>query len=580
MMRHFFCFLAAVGSFVSLSFSQSIELEPITVKKSFDESLFQTTDYFSKYEIAQAPFNSLEEIVDYCSSINLKSRAPFGVQQDISLRGSTFEDNFVSLAGIDISDPQSGHFSLEIPLTSADLEEIEVFKDAQKLNFVPKKPKDKGVLLRSSFGQHALWEKLLSFNFPLKDVNNRISVEHKVSSGGRQDTDFDIYNFSCHSLLEDEFKELEFLFGATKRDFGADAFYVTSRPHEQEHITQRFFSLRSALLQENSKLDNTIYFRRHSDKYILDRHNKPLYTNYHTTYVYGSQTSFDFYDDLYLSFNIEREKVTSTNIDTHYRLRKGVAAGIKERRINDFIFDAGAGVDYYERWQYLEKAHLKAGYFLKDDLKLKFCFNRFWRPPSFTELYYNDGYSIGNDGLSVQKTNSFEWGLDYLTQDDLNLGGTLFLKDQHGTIDWCKNSSSAAYRARNVGNLKAYGVDLYAEKKFDAGYLRKLRVDYTYLDLAKDNPYNISKYVFDYSSHKAVSMAGLDFGGISLNLISNFLRPIERKEYVTFDMKLEKKISDFVLSLEGTNIFNNDYWEMKDIEGVGRWYKISVGYVF
>lgn len=579
-MRHLVCFLGLAVSFAPLSFSESIDLEPITVEKSFSSSLFQTTDYFSQEEISCVPFTSLEEIIKYSSSISLKSRAPFGVQQDISLRGSTFEDNFVSLAGVDIGDPQTGHFSLEVPLTSADLEGIEVSKGSQKLNFVPKKPKSEGMLLRSSFGQHALWEKLFSVNFPLSGVKNRVSFEHKVSSGARQDTDFDIYNFSCHSLLESSDREFEFLFGATQRDFGADAFYVASRPHEEEHITQRFFSLRSGFIEESFKVNNTLYFRRHSDKYILNRHNPSLYTNYHTSYVYGMKNCFDFNNGLFVSLDAEREKVTSTNLHNHYRVNKGASMGVKEKRIGDFIFDASCGVNYYERWRYLENSRLGAGYFLKDDLKLKFCFNRFWRAPSFTELYYNDSFNIGIDSLSVQKTNSYEWGIDYLPQETLNLGGSFFIKDQHDTIDWVKNSAAAAYRAHNVGKVKSYGIDLYAEKKFSLPLIKKLRSDYTYLNLAKDNPYNISKYVFDYNRHKVVSTAALEFGGAALNLIGNFIRPLDRKEYVTFDVKIERKISGFVLSLEGINIFNADYWEMKDIEGASRWYKMSVGYEF
>jgi iron complex outermembrane receptor protein len=301
-------FLLAFLSITSFSFSQEIELEKIPIKKIFLDIPTQSVDYFSPERIEILPFFSLEEIIDYSSSVDLKKRSIFGIQQDISLRGSIFEDTSVSLQGIKINDPQTGHFSLELPITSADLEEIEIFKNSQRINFIPKRPKEKGFLLKSFFGQHALWEKLLSFNFPLKKVKNRFSLEHKISCGAKQDTDFEIYNFSYHSLWEEDFGEIEFLFGSTLRDFGADSFYSEKFPHQQEHTDQRFFSLQANLKEEIFKLNSTLYFRRHTDKYILDRHNLLLYTNYHTTYIYGLKNELDFYNNFFLLFDVEEKR--------------------------------------------------------------------------------------------------------------------------------------------------------------------------------------------------------------------------------------------------------------------------------
>jgi len=575
----FFLFVLICVFFVSSVFSQEIELEEITIKRLFLEIPTQGVDFFSHKKIEDFPYFSLEEIVDYSSSVDLRKRSVFGIQQDISLRGSIFEDNFVSLEGIKINDPQTGHFNLELPLTSADLEEMEIFKNSQKINFILKRPKEKGFFLRSSFGQYALWEKLMSFNFPLKEIKNRISLEHKISSGARQDTDFEIYNSSYHTLWEEDNKEIEFLFGYTKRDFGADSFYSVKYPHQEEHTDQKFFSLKTKLEEEFFNLNNTLYLRRHQDKYILNRHNPPAYTNYHTTYVYGENLEFDFSNDFFLLFDIKREKITSTKLNNHRRLSKGLSLGIKDKKILDFIFNISGGFDYYENWEYLENYHLGFGYFLKDNLKLRFSFDRIWRVPSFTELYYSDPVNIGNRNLGIQKSNNFEWGWDFF-RDNLNLNFGFFLRDQSDTIDWVKNISSDPWQAENIGDLNVYGFDFYSEFNLKDRLLNKFSLGYTYLNLDRENPYNFSKYVFDYNRHKFVSNLELNFKGISLNLITNFSKPIDRKEYITFDLKIEKKISNFKLSLEGINIFNRDYEEMKDIKGSPRWYKVSLTYSF
>jgi len=560
--------------------SQDISLEPLVIEKSFSSASLASTDYFYSDDIESLPYFSPEEIIDYSSSVDLRKRSGFGIQQDVSLRGSIFEDTKIKIEGLNINDPQTGHFSLELPLSSADIEEVEVFKNSQVINFSLKKPKAKGILIRSFLGQHALGEQLVSVNFALGDINNRISMEHKASSGARQDSDFEIYNFSSHSLLEDDDKKIEFLFGSTERDFGAADFYSASFPHQEEHTTQQLYSLGGKLKLENIDWNNKVYFRRHSDKYILNRHNPPFYTNFHTTYVYGLESEVDFKNNIFAGLNLEREKVTSTNLNKHRQLNKGFSLGFREKRIDKLAFDFEAGLNYYESWEYLDQSHLGLRYFLKDNLSLRFSFDRLWRAPSFTELYYTSSSDVGNSNLGVQKSNNFEVGADFFPYSDLRLSLNTFLRDQHDTIDWAKNLSSNPWQADNVGNIKAYGFDFSLEKSFEDFLLKKVNLGYTYLSLDKDSPYNFSKYVFDYDRHKVVTRFDFDLKGVDLNTIISFSNPVTRRSYAVVDLKASKTIGDFSIILEGNNIFNRDYQEMDNIEAAGRWYKLGFAYSF
>ena len=64
-----------------LCFSESIELEPITIQKSSVGESTEGIDYIYQDNI---PFFSIEEIIDYSSSVDLRKRSPFGIQQDLS----------------------------------------------------------------------------------------------------------------------------------------------------------------------------------------------------------------------------------------------------------------------------------------------------------------------------------------------------------------------------------------------------------------------------------------------------------------------------------------------------------------
>ena len=569
----FFCFSFPV-------FPDTVELEPLTVTKNYLENSTESFDVFSEDDIKYLPVSSLEEIPEYSSSTDIRKRSNFGIQQDVSIRGSVFEDAYVSLGGVKINDPQTGHFTLEIPLTSADLEEVDIYKNAQRISFTPKKPKNKGFLLKSSFGQYALWENLMSVNFAFAETKNRLSIEHKISKGSRQDTDFEIYNFSYHSLWEKDDKDAEFLFGSTKRDFGADSFYSSRFRQEEEHINQRFFLTRFGLNEESFKLNNTAYLRRHRDKFILDRTNPAFSTNYSTTYVYGLKEELSFPNDMFTNLNVEEESINSTNMNKHSRLRKGILVGVSEKQFGSFLFDASAGTDYYYIWNYLENAHLGLGYLLKDDLRLRFSFNRLWRAPSFTELYYSDPANRGNPNLGIQRSNNFDLGFDFFPKGVFSLSSSVFLRDQYNTIDWVRNNPLDVWQATNVGNVQAYGIDLSPQVNFKDCILEKVSLGYTYLNLAKRNSFTFSKYVFDYDRHKIVTNFGFNYKGLVANLISNFANPVIRNKYVTFDLKLAKQIKDFTISLEGVNIFNQSYEELKDIDASKRWYKLSIAYEF
>ncbi|MFA5336970.1 MAG: hypothetical protein WC330_01395, partial [Candidatus Omnitrophota bacterium] len=136
------------------------------------------------------------------------------------------------------------------------------------------------------------------------------------------------------------------------------------------------------------------------------------------------------------------------------------------------------------------------------------------------------------------------------------------------------------WQAQNVGSVKAYGLDISPSFKFKDCILERFSVGYTYLTLNKSSPFAYSKYVFDYDRHKIATSFGFNYKGYRANFISNFSKPVDRKKYVTFDLKLEKKLRDFTFALEGINIFNKSYEELKDIDGSKRWYKLSIAYEF
>jgi iron complex outermembrane receptor protein len=63
------------------------------------------------------PFEpSVVEALREDTSLNLQARAADGVQADLSIRGTTFEQSLILINGFRVDDPETGHLNLDIAL--------------------------------------------------------------------------------------------------------------------------------------------------------------------------------------------------------------------------------------------------------------------------------------------------------------------------------------------------------------------------------------------------------------------------------------------------------------------------------
>src|SRR5258707_13121141 len=68
------------------------------------------------------------EYLQLAPSVDLRERAPDGVQADLSIRGSSFGQTLVLLNGLRMNDAQTAHHNLDLPLPSDSLARIEILR--------------------------------------------------------------------------------------------------------------------------------------------------------------------------------------------------------------------------------------------------------------------------------------------------------------------------------------------------------------------------------------------------------------------------------------------------------------------
>lgn len=414
-----------------------------------------STEIVNHEDIALSATNSVVDSLDHVSGIDLRYRSTFGIQGDLSLRGSTYEEVAILIDGVNVNDPQTGHHNLDIPLTAFDVEKIEIMKEgtsslygtgalAGSFNIITKKVAKKVFNLETVFGQHTLFGQAASFSLPTEVISGRVSFDHKISSGGRPNTDFE-YKTAALTLNKDWGDDSwDGLFGYQKKDFGADSFYSNLFPEEEEH-TETFFAKTAWDSRLNfGSLKNSLYFRKHRDKFIL-RRNNPTSVNYHTTYIYGLDSNIVFplkYGDFNWGADYGRAEINSTNLGKHDRLHEATFLGFTTELDNKFTADVRYRLDHYQSWPWQKSFNLGLGYdIIKEKLKLKGSLSRAFRIPSFTELYYSDAANKGNADLGVEKSDNFSLGLDF-KQNKTELIVAGFLRRGHDLIDWTRTTTS------------------------------------------------------------------------------------------------------------------------------------------
>ena len=97
------------------------------------------------------PAWSFADLLKHDTSIDLRERGPDGAQADLSIRGSTFDQVLVLVNGIRVSDSQTGHHNMDLPLPFESVRQVEILHGTGStlygsdaiggaVNFVTKKP--------------------------------------------------------------------------------------------------------------------------------------------------------------------------------------------------------------------------------------------------------------------------------------------------------------------------------------------------------------------------------------------------------------------------------------------------------
>ncbi|RKE79805.1 iron complex outermembrane receptor protein [Epilithonimonas arachidiradicis] len=544
----------------------------------------------TRQQIENSPATSIDELLQFHSGLDIRRRGSNGVQSDISIRGSSFEQVLILINGIRMNDSQTGHNTFNIPFDISAVERIEIMKGSSAklygqnvfagvINIVTKSSAEEKVTIKAQGGDFKTYDLSASATFGSEKFTNLVTVSNGASDGYRYNTDYQIKNVFYQNKLKLNEGSLSLQAGFSEKKFGANGFYASPTYTNQYEETQAsVVSLQYQQKFGKLSLNSSLYWRRGQDMYLLKRDNPAFYRNMHIGNNAGGTVNLSYESSLGITnFGVDyrKEFLTSSNLGERKRDVTQVFFDHQFKFFNQKLeINPGASLANYSGDNFFYPG-VDVGYIFNPNHKIFGAVSKGFRIPTFTDLYYVSPTEKGNPNLIPESALSSELGYRFQNQKILaKVSG--FIRNTHNGIDWLKPTPESIWTAENVGkiNLKGFETE-FRHQLFD---FLNYRLNYTYLDNQYKNE-ELSRYALQNLRHQFVGQVDVKFLKFFSNqLIYRYTERVNLGSYNTLDEQLNFRYKDFNFYVLINNLTNTKYIETNLVPMPGRWFHVGVTY--
>lgn len=501
----------------TLLLAVSLQLNEVSVvghRSEMESGELRLVATMTAEEVQLLPVKTVADLLQYIPGIDVRQRGASGVQMDPSIRGGSAKQVKVLLNGIDMTDPQTEHYTMDLPIDALMIERIEVLQGTNyaidafsgAINIVTKSQggedeRVRGLEIRGQMtaGEYGLVNPIMAVKAHKEDWYVNSSASYNRSGGYAQNTDYQIVN----AFLQAGYKGLDFQAGAQMKDAGANCFYTTKYP-EQFDATRMAFGAVSYRhhWQGGWATHANAYYRAHYDRYELFR-GTPL--NRHWTHTSGAHVEGSWSNEwakTTAGMEVRDEYIRSSNMGVHNRVQvryfaeqrfywRGLSAAVGAAGIWNSQFGNDWSVGAHIGYEPIQGLHLFANV------------NRAIRVPTFTDLYYHAATQQADPLTKPEKALQVELSAQY-SKGHWFASAAGYYRRGRDIIDWIKEPDPEVivWRSTNNSRVNAAGVEATVGVQ---GYewIKRIEVSYAFCDVSADAGGMMSLYVLDYLRHKA-----------------------------------------------------------------------------
>lgn len=553
-------------------------------------------------QIEQLPVQSVNELLLNLAGVDVRRRGPNGVQADIGIRGGTFDQTLVLINGVKMSDPQTGHHIMNLPLNLDNIERVEVLKGpgariygqnafSGAINIVTKTPDTAFLKVSAQAGQNELGGIQFSAAFPQGNLNQYVSFGKSFSSGYQYNTDYDITNIFYQNEVSNGNHQLGLMAGYTERRFGANGFYASPEFMDQyEEIQTSIAAINYEWTKDKWRINPRFYWRRNQDEYIFVRSNPSLYRNLHIGNTYGIEVHASHVNKLgKTGIGVETASVmlNSNNLGKRDRLQGSLFLEHRFQLMNNALdITPGFSVNHFSDFGTKVFPGIDLGFRINNQIKFFANTGYTYRVPTFTDLYYEDPANLGNPDLQPEEAFAYEAGVKY-NQSGIQLQASYFFRRGFDLIDWTRAADSLQWQPSNINELDTRGLDFNAEAYFPvllgtSSVLQRIGIGYTYIDTQlEDNEAVLSRYVLENLDHQLTAKLEYRIGKHFHHSIAyRYTSRVTMDDYSVVDTRLAFRRASYACFAEARNLFDEEYRETNLVVMPGRWISVGFEYTF
>ena len=596
-MKKVFTLLIFLISNFTVSQDLSTDLDEVVVLSSkldlpFSKN-FRTVNIISSEDIKNSPVTNVSDLLQEITGIDVRRRGVGGVQGDLYIRGGGFDQTLLLVDGMKMDDAQTGHHTLNMILPLYLIERVEIIKGPAArifgqnafngaINIVTKdlEGEKRTVLMKLnelSYGSFEQKNISLSTKITAENIKSLISYSGNRSDGYRHNTDFKRNNYFVKTSFNTNKSPVNIIASFNENKFGANGFYASPSATEQYEETQA--SLLGVTTTINSKklsITPRLYWRRGQDEYIYIRDNPSVYRNLHKTNKVSAELSGSYFSKSGITgfgVDLSTVNISSNNLGDHKRTTVNLFADHTFQLFDEKLFiSPGIALSYFSDMSFHSFPGIDLGYNVSSDFKIYSNIGKTYRIPTYTDLYYSDRTTVGNENLNPESATSTELGLKY-NSSNFKFSAALFNRSAKNIIDYVKSSENDLWKAENIGSLTTKGYEFDISYSFKSSYdlsnVNSISIGYTNI---RDNNYvtdiNFSKYSLNSLKHHLISKLNLKYiKNINHSIVYKYSERSDKSNYSVLDSKIMYKKGLYIYI---NNILDEIYSETNLVPMPGR----------
>jgi len=481
----------------------------------------------------ESPISNLQ----FNPRVDMQARNMAEAQGDVSIRGGIFENTGFQVGAATVIDPQTGHYSAELPIAPEMLGNPQVLTGADNalygfnssvgtIKYDWSQIQDGGSATIGG-GDHDLnfqrIHQALTGGFTnTADWSWGVEAEfsRSESDGTIQHGDHNFNRTTGRVQLVGPNSQTDFFAGYQEKFFGWPAMYTPNPAnHETENLKTRLFSINH---QQNYGTDSnwelSTYYRRHSDYYVYKRESPNIYNATHETK--SGALAFTGKHEINEAFALNHaaqftaDNIDSTSLENNFTSRSYYKFTLlPEYRMEladneKLTFRAGATYDDTNRdsskvspisditWA---RTHANG-----QSEKVYLSYAQATQVAGYTAIGGGtSGLFASNPNLDREISKNLELGFA-IDRSEWSFQSAIFYRWDDDLVDWTYESTTPNARSANAVDIETFGIELIATRRW--GNIEGI-ASYAYLhkneDYGSNDDIDASFYALNFPEHRA-----------------------------------------------------------------------------